>query len=145
MSSDANKEMIDVQAIDHVVLRTTDMAAMLSFYRDLLGCPVERELPTRVGLVQLRAGSGLIDLVPVDSELGRLGGRPPRQDGRNMEHVCLRIASVPEEALLAHLRGAGLEPSEFTERYGAEGFGRSLYINDPEGNVVELKFSLDSA
>lgn len=137
--------MIEVQALDHVVLRTTDMPAMLSFYRDLLGCPVERELPNSVGLVQLRAGSGLIDLVPVDSELGRLGGGPPRQDGRNMEHVCLRIAAVPEEALLAHLRSAGLEPGEFAERYGAEGFGRSVYINDPEGNVVELKFALDSA
>ena len=135
--------MIEIQAIDHVVLRTRDLAAMLRFYRDLLGCALERQLPEDVGLVQLRAGNALIDLVPVDSQLGRAGGGPPRQDGRNMEHVCLRIAPVDETALLRYLRDAGLEPGELAERYGAEGFGRSLYVNDPEGNVVELKFALE--
>ena len=134
--------MLEIQAIDHVVLRTSKMPAMLVFYRDFLGCPLERELDPAVGLVQLRAGSGLIDLVPVDSELGKLGGGPPRQDGRNVDHVCLRIAAMDEQRLLALLDEAGIEHSEFAERYGAEGFGRSLYINDPEGNVVELKFAL---
>ena len=70
--------MLEIQAIDHVVLRTTRMPDMLAFYRDFLGCPVERELDPKVGLVQLRAGSGLIDLVPVDSELGKQGGGAPR-------------------------------------------------------------------
>ena len=134
--------MLEVQAIDHVVIRTTKMAEMLAFYRDFLGCPLERELDPDVGLVQLRAGSGLIDLVPVDSELGKLGGGPPQQDGRNMDHVCLRIASVSEQGLLQLLDEAGIEHSEFAERYGAQGFGRSVYIHDPEGNVVELKFAL---
>lgn len=130
---------IDIRSIDHIVLRTTDMEAMLSFYRDLLGCPVERELAAEVGLVQLRAGSALIDLVPVDSELGRLGGSPPSQDGRNMDHFCLSIAATNEETLLQQLRDQGVSVGEFAERYGATGFGRSVYIHDPEGNVVELK------
>lgn len=134
--------MLEVQAIDHVVLRTTRMPDMLSFYRDFLGCPLERELDPKVGLVQLRAGSGLIDLVPVDSELGKQGGGAPRQDGRNVDHVCLRIAAMEEQRLLALLEQAGIEHSGFAERYGAEGFGRSLYINDPEGNVIELKFAM---
>jgi len=134
--------MLTIQALDHVVMRTTRLTEMLAFYRDFLGCPLERELDPEVGLVQLRAGTGLIDLVPVDSELGRLGGGPPKQDGRNVDHVCLRIDAIDEQALLQHLDEAGIEHSEFAERYGAEGFGRSVYINDPEGNVVELKFAL---
>jgi catechol 2,3-dioxygenase-like lactoylglutathione lyase family enzyme len=131
--------MIDVLAIDHVVLRTSKLEQMLDFYRDFLGCPVERELDPDVGLVQLRAGSGLIDLVPVDSELGRLGGGPPQQDGRNVDHICLAIDSVDKQALLAHLDAANISHRGFAERYGAKGFGASVYINDPEGNVVELK------
>ncbi len=121
--------MIRIQGIDHVVLRAADPAAMLRFYRDALGCPVERERP---GLVQLRAGDGLIDLVPAD-------GGPPSQDGRNMEHLCLRIEPVDEAALAARLTELGIEAPAFERRYGARGYGRSVYISDPEGNVVELK------
>lgn len=133
--------MIEVLAIDHLVLRTSDTEKMLGFYRDLLGCPLERQLDPAVGLVQLRAGSGLIDIVPVDSELGRMGGGPPRQDGRNVDHFCLSIAAVDEAALLARLDEAGVEHGDFAERYGAQGFGRSVYITDPEGNTVELKLA----
>ncbi len=131
--------MIKVKAIDHIVLRTSDLAAMLRFYCDLLNCSVERELPD-LGLVQLRAGTALIDLVSVDSELGKLGGKPPQQDGRNMDHICLRIAPLEEAELTRILNQQGIDTTEFAERYGAEGYGRSIYINDPESNVVELKF-----
>ncbi|NKB34234.1 MAG: VOC family protein [Pseudomonadales bacterium] len=111
---------------------------MSRFYVEILNCPVERELP-EPGLIQLRAGSGLIDLVPVDSELGRLGGKAPSQDGRNMDHLCLQITNIAESELLNYLSGNEIEVEDLAERYGAEGFGRSIYINDPEGNVVELK------
>lgn len=136
--------MIKVLAIDHVVLRTENLDKMLYFYRDILNCPVERELPD-LGLVQLRAGAGLIDLVPVDSELGRAGGGPPRSDGPNMDHVCLCISKVEESALSQFLTERGIEQSDFAERYGAQGHGRSVYINDPEGNVVELKFEIENS
>ncbi|MCH7817291.1 MAG: VOC family protein [Proteobacteria bacterium] len=133
--------MISIKGIDHVVLRTTDTDAMLRFYCEVLSCKIERELPRDIGLVQLRAGSALIDLVPVASELGRLGGKAPSQDGRNMDHLCLLIDPVEEQELIDYLVAQGIEVQEFAERYGAEGFGRSVYINDPEGNVVELKFA----
>ncbi len=113
---------------------------MLGFYRDVLNCPVEREL-AELGLVQLRAGNSLIDLVPVDGELGKAGGGPPQQQGRNMEHLCLRIDPVTETALRDYLREHDIAVAEFAERYGADGYGRSLYINDPEGNIVELKIA----
>ncbi|WP_282178095.1 VOC family protein [Vibrio nereis] len=130
--------MIEVKAIDHIVLRTSNREAMLYFYQQVLGCPVERELPD-LGLTQLRAGESIIDLVLVDSELGKLGGKPPQQDGRNLDHFCLQIAAFDEQELVDYLTQHDITVTEFAERYGAQGFGRSAYIEDPEGNVVELK------
>ncbi len=130
--------MIVVQLIDHVVLRTTDLSAMLHFYQRVLGCPIERTLPD-LGLTQLRAGESIIDLVVVDSELGQLGGKAPQQDGRNLDHFCLQIAAFDEQELVDYLNQHDIGVTEFAERYGAQGFGRSAYIEDPEGNVVELK------
>lgn len=129
---------IEIKALDHVVLRTSNLDAMLHFYRDILGCPVERELAD-LGLTQLRAGTALIDVVTVESELGQLGGEPPQQNGRNIDHFCLQLASFEESELIEYLQSHDIQTEEFAERYGAQGFGRSLYINDPEGNVVELK------
>lgn len=130
--------MIHLQGIDHVVLRISNEAEMLHFYCDVLGCDVERRLDD-LGLIQLRAGTALIDLVPVDGELGRAGGAAPGREGRNLDHLCLRVEPFDAEGLRAHLLNAGLAPGEVKRRYGAEGFGPSLYIEDPEGNVVELK------
>ncbi|MGR5193196.1 VOC family protein [Vibrio rotiferianus] len=133
-----HRNPINIKALDHVVLRTDNLDAMLHFYRDILGCPIERELPD-LGLTQLRAGLTIIDLVMVDSELGKLGGKSPSQDGRNLDHFCLQIAPFEESELLEYLHQHNVCVEEFAERYGAQGFGRSVYINDPEGNVVELK------
>ena len=128
--------MVPIIGLDHVVLRVRDLDAMLHFYRDTLGCPVERELD--IGLVQLRAGSSLIDLVPVDSELGRTGGGPP--DGpRNMDHFCLQVEPFEEEAIRATLAARGYRAGPVESRYGARGDGPSIYVEDPEGNTVELK------
>jgi glyoxylase I family protein len=128
---------IEVVGLDHVVLRVRDVEAALRFYRDALGCPVERRSDA-LGLIQLRAGRSLIDLVPVDGPLGRAGGPPPGA-GRNVDHVALRIAGFDVDALSTHLRAHGIEPGEVAERYGAEGQGPSLYVRDPDGNVIELK------
>ncbi len=131
---------ITILGLDHIVLRTKDLPAMMAFYCDALGCHLERELP-QLGLTQLRAGSALIDLVAVDSELGRLGGPPPRQQGRNLDHFCLCIETRGEDEIRAHLESAGIVTEAFQERYGARGYGRSLYVADPEGNTVELKLA----
>lgn len=130
--------MIELKALDHVVFRTTRLDDMLAFYCDVLGCQRERQTSAELGLTQLRAGSALIDLVTVDSELGRLGGKPPSQDGRNVEHVCLQIAACDEATLLQYLDKHGITHSAFEDRYGAQGMGRSVYLEDPEGNVIEL-------
>lgn len=127
-----------VLGLDHVVSRVSDIERSLAFYRDVLGCALERSLPD-FGLYQLRAGRSLIDLVPVESELGRMGGAPPGEDARNVDHVALRIEPFDPEALRAHLAGHGIEMGEVARRYGAEGQGPSIYIQDPDGNTVELK------
>jgi len=131
--------MIKIRGLDHVVFRTTKLDQMLWFYRDVLGCVVERELPPEMGLIQLRAGNALIDIVPVDSELGKAGGKAPSQDGRNVDHICLQIDEVNELDLMVFLQANNVQHTDFSNRYGAQGFGRSLYIKDPEGNEVELK------
>lgn len=130
--------MIQIREIDHIVLRVTNLEAMLRFYCDILGCKVERR-QEELGLTQLRAGRSLIDLVTVDGELGRRGGSPPGLDGRNMDHFCLRLEPFDAEAIYGHLNRHGLKAEEVVSRYGAEGEGPSLYLYDPEGNVVELK------
>ncbi|MDR7332685.1 VOC family protein [Roseateles asaccharophilus] len=131
--------MIKLQGLDHLVLRVIDLPAMTRFYVDVLGCSVERRQDA-IGLVQLRAGAALIDLVPVDGQLGRMGGAPPgREGGRNLDHFCLRVQPFDEAAMRAHLAAHGVQAGDTVPRYGAEGEGPSIYLSDPEGNVVELK------
>ena len=130
---------MEIAAIDHIVLRTSKPQEMLDFYCDVLGCVVERETPAELGLIQLRAGNALIDLVTLDGELGRKGGGPPKPDGNNLDHFCLRLEPVSEAEVEAWLRAHGIDAGPFEERYGADGFGKSVYIEDPEGNTVELR------
>ena len=131
--------MIKVKMIDHIVLRTEQLDEMIRFYSGVLGCRVERTLPAHIGLTQLRAGQSLIDLVDVDSELGRAGGPPPSGTGNNVDHFCLQIEAISEEDLTSWLESNGIEVDDFQVRYGAEEFGSSIYIRDPDNNTVELR------
>jgi glyoxylase I family protein len=130
--------MIRVREIDHLVLRVADLERMLGFYCGVLGCAVERRLDG-IGLVQLRAGRSILDLVPVAGELGRAGGAAPGREGRNLDHFCFRVEPWDEAHLRSELARHGIEAGPVESRYGAEGSGPSIYLTDPEGNVVELK------
>ena len=130
---------IRIKGLDHIVLRVRNLDVMTRFYCDVLGCRVERELSPEVGLLQLRAGNALIDLVPVDSELGRAGGAPPGREGLNLDHFCVQLDTFDEAAIRNHLQQLDVACGETENRYGAEGFGPSIYLQDPEGNRVELK------
>jgi catechol 2,3-dioxygenase-like lactoylglutathione lyase family enzyme len=149
---------IAIAALDHVVLRVADLERAKAFYRDVLGCPVEKWQP-EIGLLQMRAGAALIDLVTLDGKLGRegsrrsfaspdadsgtsgpaRGGAGPGAEGHNLDHFCVRLERFDEAALRAHLAKHGVACGEALQRYGAEGTGPSLYIKDPDGNTVELK------
>jgi catechol-2,3-dioxygenase len=132
------KSPISVREIDHLVLRVVDLERMLSFYCGVLGCSIERRQDD-LGLVQLRAGSSLIDLVPVDGKLGSQGGAAPGREGRNMDHFCLRLRTFDEESICTYLAERDVSVGEVGSRFGAEGKGPSIYLSDPEGNTVELK------
>ena len=130
--------MIHIREIDHVVLRVTDLDAMIAFYCEVLGCSVARRQDA-IGLVQLRAGSAMVDLVPVDGKLGRAGGAAPGAEGRNVDHVCFRVEPFDEAAIRAHLGRHGVAAGPVESRFGSEGEGPSIYLSDPEGNTLELK------
>lgn len=130
--------MIKLAGIDHVVLRAIDIATMQRFYCEVLGCQVERRQDS-IGLVQLRAGAQLIDLVSMDRKLGHQGGLAPGSEGHNMDHLCLLVENYDEPAILAQLRAHDVRVGERGVRYGAQGEGPSLYLYDPQGNMIELK------
>ena len=131
--------MLEVAGIDHIVLRTTKLKDMLEFYCNVLGCTVERETTIETGLTQLRAGSALIDLVTVDSDLGRMGGGAPTEFENNLDHFCLQLKPISEIEIEKHLSEHGINEGSFHDGYGAQGVGKSIYIKDPEGNTVELR------
>lgn len=131
-----------ILGIDHVVIRCRDLASMTRFYCDVLGCVVDKR-NDKLGLLHLRAGRSLIDLISVAGELGRVGGAAPGVEGRNLDHLCLRIEPFDEAALRERFAAQGVELSRLHENYGAEGMGPSVYLADPEGNTIELKGPAD--
>ena len=124
-----SQSALRVKGLDHVVLRVADMDRAIAFYELVLGLHIERRLEA-IGLVQLRAGAAMIDLVPRTED---------EDEGRNMDHFAVRIEEMDVPALTAHLKRHGIDPGEVRRRYGAEGYGSSIYITDPDGNTVELK------
>ena len=133
-----SRNPIKIRTLDHVVLRVGDLDRALQFYCEAIGCRVERRID-KIGLVQLRAGSSLIDLVPIDSELGRKLGAGPAKQRRNMDHFALELKSFDTEAITTHLRTCGVDAGKVADRYGAQGSGPSIYLQDPDGNTLELK------
>ena len=131
--------MIKPLAIDHIVLRTKHYRQLIDFYCDVIGCQLERETSAEFGLTQLRADNALIDIVDVNGELGKAGGAAPGPTGNNLDHFCLQIEPFDEAELITYLQSHSIDCGEFHERYGAQGLGRSLYINDIDGNTVELR------
>lgn len=129
---------IRIRGLDHVVLRVADVDRALRFYCEVLGCVEVRRIEP-LGLIQLRAGESLIDLVDVAAPLGAAGGAAPASEGRNLDHFALELAEFDEAAIRTHLNSHDVEAGDVAERYGAQGFGPSLYIRDPDRNVVELK------
>jgi glyoxylase I family protein len=128
-----------IRHIDHLVLRVRDIERSIGFYRQALGCEVARRRDD-LGLVHLRAGTSMIDLVSIDGPLGRKGGAAAGEQGRNLDHLCLRIDVFDETALRSHLLPFGLDAGQrAASRFGAEGEGPSVYFSDPDGNVIELK------
>lgn len=129
---------ISIRRLDHIVIRCSDIDRSLHFYCEVLGCLEERRLDA-LGLVQLRCGESMLDLIDVEGPLGKAGGAAPGEGGRNVDHFAVAIEDFDEASLRSYLESHGVAPGEVGERYGAEGMGPSMYIRDPDDNVIELK------
>ena len=131
---------VKITGVDHVVLRTRKIDEVLAFYRDKLGCPVERTIEP-LGLYQLRAGAALVDVL--DMNVFTL---PDTGTGEsNYDHFCLSVAARDGAELAALLDAAGIAHGEPAERYGATGNGTSIYVSDPDGRTLELKITSGQA
>lgn len=125
------KTPLTVVELDHIVLRCRQQDRTLDFYTRVLGLKEERRV-AQIGLIQLRAGTSMIDLVPA--------AEPRVESGTNVDHFCLGIETDDLSFAISHLRTNSIEIiGEPGIRYGARGMGNSIYVRDPEGNVVELK------
>lgn len=122
--------MLTIKGIDHIVLRTANTKGMLHFYCDILGCQIENEQPD-LGLTQLRVGNNIIDLVEVATGAHR--------DHVNMDHFCLRVLNFDDKILKHYFDKHQIETYRYGHRYGAEGYGFSFYLRDPDNNEIELK------
>ena len=130
---------VTVTGLDHFVLRVRDLDRAVAFYGDVLGLPIECLEEYRAGtrpFVSARVGGQLIDLVPdpaYDPEAGLRDG--------GFLHLCVRVAGSLEGEVLPQVREHGVTVVEDAPmiRLGATGYGRSIYVRDPDGYVVELK------
>lgn len=120
----------EVLGLDHVVLRVRDLAKSVAFYRAIMGARVERQLQAP-RIVQLRIGDSLLDLVP--------GRKRKVEADHNMDHYAVRVATLDPPALARRLKKFGVTAGEVKDRYGSEGYGPSVYFNDPDGNAIEFK------
>jgi catechol-2,3-dioxygenase len=122
---------IKIAEIDHVVFRCRDQTRMLDFYTRIIGLTEERRID-QIGLIQLRAGRSMIDLVPAETASD--------DKSRNVDHVCLGIEAADLSSIARYLKENSVEVmGEPATRYGARGMGLSIYLRDPEGNLIELK------
>lgn len=126
-----------LEGIDHILLLVKAMKPAVRFYTNVLGCTIEGKLP-QYGMLQLRAGSALIDLVDI-SVPQAAWAVPPVAGGRNFDHLCLALGAHDEGKLRRHLARHRIEIIEEGVHGGSRGESLSLYVRDPSGNVIELK------
>jgi catechol 2,3-dioxygenase-like lactoylglutathione lyase family enzyme len=129
-----------LQTIDHVVIRAVNAAELVAFYVDAIGCKLAWDRP-ELGLTHLEAGDAMVDIISIDGPLGTKGVSLAAGPGRNVDHLCLRIAPFDYDALRAHFEAFGIAIAPAQTRYGAQGQGLSIYLTDPEGNGIEFKES----
>jgi len=122
---------IRIKDIDHIVLRVRDVDRSIHFFCQVLSCSMDRARP-EIGLYHLRAGRALIDLVDAKDDA-------QTSSATNMDHFALQVEPFNETEIRAHLAAHNITVDKTGETYGALGVGPALYIEDPDGNVVELK------
>lgn len=123
-----------VRGIAEIVLWTHDLGRMLAFYRDLLDLPVISP-PERANPIFLRAGDPAIGVPQMIVLVQMPADAPPFQAPRPLHHLALEVAPEDFDAEQARLTAAGCAVRTGQHPVIAS---RTLYVDDPEGNEVEL-------
>ena len=121
---------IRVTGLDHVVLSSSDVEAMLDFYMGVLGLEGVR-------VNEWRRGEVLFPSVRLDATtlIDLMSGE---RSGVNVDHICLVIEPTDLDQLAAS-GAVDVARGPLDGLFGAQGFARSLYIHDPDGNLIELR------
>lgn len=133
-----SQALVKITEMDHIVLRNKDVEVSLRFYTEVLGMQAERVEQWRAGEVRFPSArlnaDTIIDFFGTDQE-------PIGKDGaKNQDHFCMVIEPTDMEELKAKFEAMGVEIQAGPgKRWGSHGDGISLYIYDPDGNVVELR------
>ncbi len=132
------KPLVKITEMDHIVLRVKDVETTLRFYTDVLGLKAERVDQWRAGEVRFPSAR-LNDDTIIDffaSEQIPAG----RDDIKNQDHFCMVIEETDMEQLKADFEALGVDIQAGPgKRWGSHGDGISLYVYDPDDNVVELR------
>ncbi|MCH8802059.1 MAG: VOC family protein [Chloroflexi bacterium] len=133
-----SQALVKITEMDHIVLRNKDVEVSLRFYTEVLGLKAERVEKWRAGEVRFPSArinaDTIIDFFGTDQE-------PVGKDGaKNQDHFCMVIEPTDMEELKAKFEALGVEIQAGPgQRWGSHGDGISLYIYDPDDNVVELR------
>lgn len=119
-----------VTALDHLVLVTPDVERALAFYSGVLGLASER-------VAEWRAGQVPFPSVRID-ETTLIDLSAGTRTGENLAHVCLVVEGADLDALASDPRLAPVT-GPVDGLYGARGYAASIYVQDPDGNTVELR------
>ena len=137
-TSAQTQALVQITEMDHIVLRVKDVEVSLAFYTQLLGLKPERVEQWRAGEVRFPSvrlnDDTIIDLFAHDQQpIGK-------EAARNQDHFCMVIEPTDMDALKAKFEGLGVEIQAGPgKRWGSHGDGISLYVYDPDNNVVELR------
>ncbi len=138
LSKSQTQPLVKITEMDHIVLRVRDVETSLRFYTQILGMPAERVEQWRAGEIRFPSArlnaDTIIDFFGSDQE-------PICRDGaKNQDHYCMVIEPTDMEELKAKFEGIGVDIQAGPgKRWGSHGDGISLYIYDPDDNVVELR------
>ncbi len=133
-----SKALVKITELDHIVLRVKDVDVSLQFYTETLGLKAERVEQWQKGEVRFPSArlndDTIIDFFAADQQ-------PIGKDGaRNQDHFCMVIEPTDLDELKSKFEAMGVEIQAGPgKRWGSHGDGISLYVYDPDDNVVELR------